>query len=98
MNMTKKYWIFMVIICLLFVASSSFAQGPDSRPHGWDKGEKKGWDSDTPPGLEKKNEIDNDSEDSSGDDVSSDDSSSDEESGDDDKKKDKKKHKKKKEK
>lgn len=30
------------------------SQGPSERPPGWDKGEKKGWDSDVPPGLEGK--------------------------------------------
>ncbi len=83
-------WVFIVIVCLFFVGSSSFAQGPDFRPRGWDKGEKKGWDSDVPPGLEKKSESGNDS----GDDAIGDDSSGDEVSGDKDKKKDKKKKKK----
>ena len=47
-------WVFIIIVCLFFVGSLSFAQGPDARPSGWDKGEKRGWDSDEPPGLEKK--------------------------------------------
>ena len=47
-------WVFIVIVCLFFVGSLSFAQGPKSRPPGWDKGEKRGWSSDVPPGLEKK--------------------------------------------
>jgi hypothetical protein len=85
MSTIKRSWIFIVIVCLFFVGSSSFAQGPKSRPPGWDKGEKRGWGSDVPPGLEKK---------SGGGDYSDDDSSGDEESGDKDKKKDKKKHKK----
>jgi hypothetical protein len=46
-------WVFIIIVCLFFVGSLSFAQGPDSRPSGWDKGEKRGWDSDEPRGLEK---------------------------------------------
>jgi hypothetical protein len=107
MSMIKRCWIFIVIVCLFFVASSSFAQGPDSRPRGWDKGKKSGWNSDIPRGLEKKSESNNDSDsndngssdetsddDSSGDEVSSDDGSSDEASGDNDKKRDKKKKKK----
>ena len=43
-------WVFIVIVSLLFVGSLSFAQGPKSRPPGWDKGGKKGWKSDMPPG------------------------------------------------
>jgi hypothetical protein len=27
-----------------------------ARPPGWDKGEKKGWDTDVPPGIEKKDD------------------------------------------
>ncbi len=34
--------VFVMIVCLFFVGSLSFAQGLDSRPSGWDKGEKKG--------------------------------------------------------
>ncbi|OHB91100.1 MAG: hypothetical protein A3E19_02625 [Planctomycetes bacterium RIFCSPHIGHO2_12_FULL_52_36] len=30
--------------------------GPSERPPGWDEGEKKGWDSNVPPGLEGKEE------------------------------------------
>ncbi len=47
-------WVFIIIVCLLFVGSLSFAQGADSRPSGWDKGEKRGWDSDGPLGLDEK--------------------------------------------
>lgn len=39
-------WVFIIMFCLLFVGSLSFAQGPDSRPSGWD--------SEQPLGLEKK--------------------------------------------
>ncbi len=45
--------VFIIIICLFLVGSLSFAQGSKSRPPGWDKGEKRGWGSDVPPGLEK---------------------------------------------
>ncbi len=45
--------VFVIIICLFLVGSLSFAQGSKSRPPGWDKGEKRGWGSDVPPGLEK---------------------------------------------
>ncbi len=67
MSTIRRCWIFIIIVCLFFVGSSSFAQGPDFRPRGWDKGEKKGWDSDVPLGLGKKSEHDNDSDDASGD-------------------------------
>ena len=94
MSTIKRCWIFIVIVCLFFVGSSSFAQGPKSRPSGWDKGEKRGWGSDVPPGLEKKGKSGNYSDDdSNGDEVSGDEVSSDEESSDKDKKKDKKKRK-----
>jgi hypothetical protein len=33
-------------------------KGPGQRPPGWEKGEKKGWEGDAPPGLEKKQEGD----------------------------------------
>ncbi len=46
--------VFILIVSLFFVCSLSFAQGPKYRPPGWDKGEKRGWGSDVPPGLEKK--------------------------------------------
>jgi hypothetical protein len=49
-------WVFIIIVSLFFVGSSSFAQGPDSSPSGWDEGEKVGWDSDIPPGLDKKDD------------------------------------------
>lgn len=32
----------------------SGSPGPSERPPGWDEGEKKGWDSNVPPGLEGK--------------------------------------------
>ena len=47
-------WVFILIVSLFFVSSLSFAEGPKSRPPGWDKGEKRGWGSDVPPGLEEK--------------------------------------------
>ena len=47
-------WIFILIVSLFIVCSLSFAKEKKSRPSGWDKGEKRGWDSDVPPGLEGK--------------------------------------------
>ncbi|MHC4270500.1 MAG: PEP-CTERM sorting domain-containing protein [Planctomycetota bacterium] len=49
-------WVF-IVVCLFFVDSLSFAQGPDFRPSGWDNnnGVKNGWDTDVPPGLENPN-------------------------------------------
>ena len=47
-------WVFIIIVCSFFVGSLSFAQVPKSRPPGWNMGEKRGWGSDVPPGLEKK--------------------------------------------
>ncbi|MCP4265848.1 MAG: hypothetical protein GY777_09780 [Candidatus Brocadiaceae bacterium] len=46
-------WVSTIIVCFIFVGSISFAQGPDYSPSGWDEGEKVGWDSDIPPGLDK---------------------------------------------
>jgi hypothetical protein len=47
-------WVFIIIVCSFFVGSLSFAQVPKSRLPGWNMGEKRGWGSDVPPGLEKK--------------------------------------------
>ena len=45
----------LLMILLLFLSSPAvFAKGKEKdRPPGWDKGEKKGWTSDVPPGQEK---------------------------------------------
>jgi hypothetical protein len=48
---------FIVILSLFLVTSLALAKGKGrggSNPPGWDKGEKKGWNSDVPPGIEKK--------------------------------------------
>ncbi len=106
MYKVMRCWIFIVIVCLFFVGSLDFAEGkskgPGDRPPGWDKGEKKGWNSDVPPGLEKKEtkekvkkekkEKKKKDKDKGEDDGSNDDKGNDDDSGDDDeKKKDKKK-------
>ncbi len=106
MYKVMRCWIFIVIACLFFVGSLDFTEGkskgPGYEPPGWDKGEKKGWHDDEPPGLEKKGkkeklkkekkEKKKKEKDKGEDDDSSGDKSDDDDSGDDDKKKkDKKK-------
>jgi len=53
-----RFWVFIVIAVLFLVGSLDFAEGKSKgngdRPQGWDKGEKKGWHSDAPPGLDRK--------------------------------------------
>ena len=53
--------LFITCLALIFAVSSAFAQEKGKghnkkRPPGWDEGEKKGWQSDVPPGQEKKDE------------------------------------------
>ena len=61
------YWALMVALALLFASPQAMAKGKGKKgdkttPAGWEKGRKKGWDSDVPPrpdkeateGLEKK--------------------------------------------
>lgn len=69
MRKIMRYWFLLVVFLLLSVSSSSMAQrkgrgraGRTSgfsrerpgRPSGWNQGEKKGWNTDVPPGIEKK--------------------------------------------
>ena len=56
-NLIKVF--FIVCLSLIFAVSSTYAKGKGrghnkNRPSGWEEGEKKGWDSDVPPGLEDK--------------------------------------------
>ncbi|MDO8137590.1 MAG: hypothetical protein Q6354_08115, partial [Candidatus Brocadiales bacterium] len=44
---------FLVCLSLPILAAEGKAPGPPSRPPGWDKGKKEGWEGDVPPGLEK---------------------------------------------
>ena len=71
--MNKKLINVLFIACLsfIFAISLSYAQGKGKgqnkkRPPGWVQGEKKGWQSDIPPGQDKKDgeqkEIRNQSE------------------------------------
>jgi hypothetical protein len=68
--------LFLILMCVVFVSSLTFAQSEsedlsNDRPLGWDKGKKEGWNSDVPPGQEKekkslkseanKEDVDNDS-------------------------------------
>jgi len=50
--------VFVTIAAILLAGSMVFAQdkskGRGNKPPGWQKGEKKGWKSDVPPGIEKK--------------------------------------------
>ncbi len=101
MYKVMRCWIFIVIACLFFVGSLDFAEGkskgPGDRPSGWDKGEKKGWHIDEPPGLNKgekkekvkkgKKEKKKKDKDKGKDNDSSDDKSNDDDSSDDDKNK-----------
>ena len=53
-----KIFIFTLITSLLFtniaMSSPPDGKGEGKKPNGWQKGEKEGWNSDQPPGLEKK--------------------------------------------
>jgi len=54
-----RCWVFVTFLSLLLVSSFAFAQGKGKgrrggKPPGWEKGEKKGWQTDVPPGIEKK--------------------------------------------
>lgn len=66
-----RYWVVLVVLLLLPVSSpimakgkgrsgagrtSGFSRERPGRPSGWNQGEKKGWNTDIPPGLEKKND------------------------------------------
>ena len=53
--------LFILLLSVVFIGSLAIAQGKgknqnDDRPAGWDKGKKKGWQSDVPPGQEEKEE------------------------------------------
>jgi len=52
------YWVLMIALTLLFaspqaIAKSKGKKGDTSTPAGWEKGKKKGWDSDVPPRHDK---------------------------------------------
>ena len=95
-----RCWVFIVIASLFFMGSLEFAEGKSTgkgdRPHGWDKGEKKGWHSDEPPGLGKENDSGKDKSKGKESKKNNDDKSSDDDNNSDDNSDDKKKDKKKK--
>lgn len=51
-----RYLLVVAIASAFLGGSLAWAQGegPGKKPPGWQKGEKKGWEGDAPPGLEKK--------------------------------------------
>ena len=50
-----KKGILIVLLTIFFLSpQASAGDKGKGRPHGWSKGEKKGWNTDVPPGLEKK--------------------------------------------
>ena len=58
MKRTIIFWVSVMFLSWFLIGSPAFAQKKDKeRPPGWDKGEKKGWQSDVPPGQEKKQDI-----------------------------------------
>ncbi|MBW1766722.1 MAG: hypothetical protein JRJ65_06675 [Deltaproteobacteria bacterium] len=55
MKMRIMLWFFTMFLSLFLIGSMSIAKEKGKgRPSGWDKGEKKGWQGDVPPGQEKK--------------------------------------------
>lgn len=58
MRKLMRNCVFVTIASILLAGSMVFAQdksnGRGNKPPGWQKGEKKGWKSDVPPGIEKK--------------------------------------------
>lgn len=63
---TRKMYtrlFFITFLSLLLAASMTFAQGKgkgrSSSPPGWEKGEKNGWQTDAPPGLDESKQGDN---------------------------------------
>jgi hypothetical protein len=61
MNKHMMKALFISCLALIFAVASAFAQEKVKGPNknispGWDKGEKKGWQSDVPPGQEEKDE------------------------------------------
>lgn len=55
MKRTIMLWAFITFLSLFLAASPVLGKGKGKeRPSGWDKGEKKGWQSDVPSGQEKK--------------------------------------------
>jgi len=54
-------WIAVVFLSCCLCATFTFAKGGgkgggSNSPHGWNQGEKKGWETDAPPSFQKKGE------------------------------------------
>jgi len=54
-------WIAVVFLSCFLCATFTFAKGGgkgrgSSSPHGWNQGDKKGWETDAPPSFQKKGE------------------------------------------
>jgi heme/copper-type cytochrome/quinol oxidase subunit 1 len=59
MNTNIIKLLFITCLFLVLTVSSAFSQGKgrvhkNNSPSGWEKGEKKGWNSDVPPGEENR--------------------------------------------
>ncbi len=58
MNVQAGCIVVVTILSLVVAGSSALADGKakgrGSKPPGWDQGNKKGWDSNVPPGIDKK--------------------------------------------
>lgn len=58
MRRVVRWCSFVTIASILIAGSLALAEGKakgrGDKPHGWEKGEKKGWEGDVPPGIEKK--------------------------------------------
>lgn len=54
-----RYLVVLATASAFLGGSLVWAQGkgPGQKPPGWEKGEKKGWEGDAPPGLEKKGDA-----------------------------------------
>ena len=63
MKRSIAWWVCVGLLSMFLIGSTAFAKGKGKgRPPGWDKGEKKGWQSDVPPGQMKKEEAQEGSE------------------------------------
>lgn len=58
MKKTVWLWFLLAAVALLLASAPLMAKKGGDRPSGWDRGDKKGWQSDAPLGQEKKSEDD----------------------------------------
>lgn len=58
MRRAMRWCSFVIVAFILLAGSSALAEGKGKgsgdKSHGWGKGEKKGWENNVPPGIEKK--------------------------------------------